>query len=410
MSATSTVAAQPATASVVRRVASIDIFRGLTMLVMIFVNDLADVHGLPWWTYHAHAQQDLMTYVDMVFPFFLFIVGMSMPLAIERRLQQNPSQLALWRHVAARSFGLLVLGLILANAEKVDPARTHLSGPAWGLLGLTGGILLWLVPSRDPRRRGLYLSLRIVGVLLLIFVFAIFRRTTSDGSTAWIDGSYPEILGLIAYTYFCVALLYIPTRRWTWAPLAWFVALTAFCALLVGHLIQWPVHLPLYIWPFSNGAHPALTMAGIVTTTILLRSDDKPGLRNRILLAVAFVVAMLAAAWLLTPLGISKIRATPTWLLVSSGTAVLAFLLLYWLCDLKGWTRWAAFVKPAGENTLLTYLLPDIYYFVAALVGFHYFDRHLRAGAPGVVRALVFTALMLAISAVLTRRRIRLQL
>src|SRR5579862_1461239 len=283
MSATSTVAAQPATASVVRRVASIDIFRGLTMLVMIFVNDLADVHGLPWWTYHAHAQQDLMTYVDMVFPFFLFIVGMSMPLAIERRLQQNPSQLALWRHVAARSFGLLVLGLILANAEKVDPARTHLSGPAWGLLGLTGGILLWLVPSRDPRRRGLYLSLRIVGVLLLIFVFAIFRRTTSDGSTAWIDGSYPEILGLIAYTYFCVALLYIPTRRWTWAPLAWFVALTAFCALLVGHLIQWPVHLPLYIWPFSNGAHPALTMAGIVTTTILLRSDDKPRLRNRIL-------------------------------------------------------------------------------------------------------------------------------
>ena len=75
-----------------RRVASIDIFRGLTMAVMIFVNELAGVRGLPWWTYHAHAQQDVMTYVDMVFPFFLFIVGMSMPLAIERRLEQNPSQ------------------------------------------------------------------------------------------------------------------------------------------------------------------------------------------------------------------------------------------------------------------------------------------------------------------------------
>jgi hypothetical protein len=105
------------------RIASIDIFRGLTMLVMIFVNDLAEVHGLPWWTYHAHANQDLMTYVDMVFPFFLFIVGMSMPLAVTRRLERNPSLPALWWHIFSRSAGLVVLGLILANAEKGDAAR-----------------------------------------------------------------------------------------------------------------------------------------------------------------------------------------------------------------------------------------------------------------------------------------------
>jgi hypothetical protein len=72
MSAASTVAAvlPEARRTRARRVASIDIFRGLAMMVMIFVNDLAEVHGLPWWTYHAHAQQDVMTYVDVVFPFF----------------------------------------------------------------------------------------------------------------------------------------------------------------------------------------------------------------------------------------------------------------------------------------------------------------------------------------------------
>ncbi len=396
------------------RIASIDIFRGLTMLVMIFVNDLADVHGLPWWTYHAHRDQDLMTYVDMVFPFFLFIVGMSMPLAIDRRLKQNPSHVALWLHVALRSCGLIVLGLILANADKVDPVRTHMSGPAWGLLGLTGGILVWLVPSRDSRYRRLYLALRVLGLLLLIFVYAIFRRATSAGTPAgtgiWIDGSYPEILGLIGYTYFSVALLYIPTRRWTWAPLAWFIALTAFCALVVAGILHWPARLPLYVWPFSNGAHPALTMAGIVTTIILLSPGRKETLRNRILFALAFALAMFVAAWLLTPLGISKIRATPTWLLVSSGAAVLSFLLLYWICDLKCSTRWAAFVKPAGENTLLTYLLPDIYSFLTALIGFTWLERHFRAGIAGVARSLIFTGLILAISAVLTRRRIRLQL
>ena len=411
-SSADTLAAPSTAAASVQRVVSIDIFRGLTMLVMIFVNDLADVHGLPWWTYHAHAQQDLMTYVDMVFPFFLFIVGMSMPLAIERRLKQNPSHAALWLHIAMRSCGLIVLGLILANAEKVDPARTHMSPAAWALLGLTGGILFWLVPSRDTRHRRIYLALRVAGLLLLIAVFAIFRRTTSDGSVGWIDGSYPEILGLIGYTYFSVALLYVPTRRWQWAPLAWFAALTAFCALVVARLIHWPSHLPLFIWPFSNGAHPAITMAGIATSAILLLlgPEHKQRLRGRILYALAFASAMFAAAWLLTPLGISKIRATPTWLLVSSGTAVLSFLLLYWICDMKGWTRWAAIVKPAGENTLLTYLLPDLYYFLITLVGFHYFDRHFRTGMPGVVRSVVFTLLILAVSGLLTRRRIRLQL
>jgi heparan-alpha-glucosaminide N-acetyltransferase len=395
-----------------KRVASIDIFRGLTMAVMIFVNELAGVKGLPWWTYHAHAEQDLMTYVDMVFPFFLFIVGMSMPLAVERRLQQNPSHAALWLHVLSRSCGLVVLGLILANADSVDPhvMRIPLSGPAWTLLGLIGGILFWLVPSRNPQQRRIYLALRVIGVLLLIFVYAVFCRSTDHGGTAWIDGSYPEILGLIGYTYFSVAVLYLPTRRWNGAPFAWLIVLTAFCALVVAHVIDWPAHAPLYVWPFSNGAHPAIVMAGIATSTLFLRGDAQRTAGQRMLGALVLAAVVLVAAWLLAPLGISKIRATPTWALASAGAAVLCFVLLYWLCDQHGRTRWAGFVKSAGENTLLTYLLPDLYYALAGLVGFNYFDDHLAEGVPGVVRAVCFTAVMLGLSALLTRWRVRLQL
>ena len=380
------------------------------MLVMIFVNDLADVHGLPWWTYHAHRDQDLMTYVDMVFPFFLFIVGMSMPLAIRRRLELNASPAALWIHVAFRSCALIILGLILANAHKADPSRMHISGEAWELVGLTGGILFWLVPPRRTHWPGIYRTLRILGLLLLVIVFVTFRRATKEGGAGWIDGSYPEILGLIGYTYFAVALLYIPTRRWKWSPLVWLTALTAFCAVASAHLIPPPEHIPLYFWPFSNGALASMTMAGIATSTLLLHPDDKRPTRPRILTALAFAFTMLAAAWLLVPLGISKIRATPTWCLANSGAAVLTFLLLYWICDLRASTRWAAFVRPAGENTLLTYLLPDIYYAVAALLGFTYLDHHLNAGLPGVIRSVVFTGFILAIAGVLTRMRIRLQL
>src|ERR1700751_3179194 len=133
------------------RIASIDIFRGLTMAVMIFVNELADVRGLPWWTYHAKADWNVMTYVDMVYPFFLFIVGLAIPLAVRARLKKNPSMPALWWHVLLRSASLIVLGLILANAEKVDRARTGLSGSAWGVIALLGGVLFWNVYPESKR-------------------------------------------------------------------------------------------------------------------------------------------------------------------------------------------------------------------------------------------------------------------
>lgn len=393
-----------------KRIASIDIFRGLTMLVMIFVNDLAGVTGLPWWTYHAHEQQDAMTYVDMVFPFFLFIVGMSIPLAVARRLRANPSYPALWLHVGLRSCGLVILGLILANAEKGDPYRMGLPQAVWALLGLAGAILLWLVPDRDERRQRLYLGLRLVGAALLVMVFAIFRRTTEGGTAGWIDGSYPEILGLIGFSYLAVMILYIPTRRWLWAPLGWFVALTVYCALLIAHLIHLPSQLPRYLWPFGTGDSASITMAGVVTSSIFLGAHRWQKLTQKMLMALSFAAASLIAAYLLVPLGISKIRATPTWCLASIGVSVLTFMLLYWICDVKGKTNWAAPVRPAGSNTLLTYLLPDIYYYLTVLAGFTYFDRHFNRGIPGVLSAIVFTLVILAASSALTRARIRLQL
>jgi heparan-alpha-glucosaminide N-acetyltransferase len=86
-----------------QRVASIDIFRGITILVMIFVNDLAGVKGLPWWTYHIAPGEDGMTYVDVVFPAFLFIVGMAVPLAIKKRKAQGDTTLKLIYHTFIKS-------------------------------------------------------------------------------------------------------------------------------------------------------------------------------------------------------------------------------------------------------------------------------------------------------------------
>jgi predicted acyltransferase len=153
-----------------------------------------------------------------------------------------------------------------------------------------------------------------------------------------------------------------------------------------------------------------MTLAGIVTSVIFLGAHRWQTLRQKLVLAVLFGISALVAGWLLTPLGISKIRATPTWSLYSIGAAVLLFTLLYWICDVKKTTAWSFFARPAGSNTLTTYLLPDFWYYILAAIGIGYFNTHFNSSWSGVAWCVVFTAFMLAVSALMTRWRVRLRL
>lgn len=222
---------------------SIDIFRGLTMMLMIFVNDLASVKGLPWWTYHMPRRVNGMTYVDMVFPAFPFILGMSLPLAIGSRLNKDQSKGRLWLHVLVRTISLVVLGLILANAEKGNYARMGIAPNWWAFIALIGAFLFWNMYPRSPGFQAAGRALKLLGLIVLVVMFAIFRRTTADGGKAWIDTSYWEILGLIGWAYLSVCILYIPTRRWLWAPLGWFALLLALNVFASAGRLRYLIHL-----------------------------------------------------------------------------------------------------------------------------------------------------------------------
>jgi len=406
-------AVTPAATTAAPRVISIDIFRGLTMAVMIFVNALADIRGLPWWTYHAKAEWDVMTYVDMVFPFFLFIVGMSLPLSVERRIQRDPSAAKLWLHVATRTLSLLVLGLILANAEYVDAARTGIPGSVWAIIGILGAALYLNVYPRSEGFARYAKYLRAAGIGAVVLVFALFRRS-ENGHAAWIDFSYPEILGLIAFAYLAVAILYVPTRRWRWAALVWFVLLLGLNIGSAARAFGLPVRLSIYCWPFDNGAHACIVMAGVVASQIFLGlrpgKDARPAAKNASSTAIGFAFAALLAGWLAAPLGISKIRATPTWSLWSIAAALAVFTLLYWICDQWRQTRWAVLLRTAGSNALLTYLLPDLWAYALYALGFAWFDTHFALGAAGVNKTVAFTLGILVLSWMLTKAKLRLQL
>ena len=150
-----------------------------------------------------------------------------------------------------------------------------------------------------------------------------------------------------------------------------------------------------------------MTFAGIVASTIFLGDTFSTTFKKKAILALGFAAVLFLCGWLLTPLGISKIRATPTWGLYSSGAATLCFLALYWICDIRGYKRWASLVHAGGANTLLTYLLPDLFF--VTLGGLAVLNQW-QFGWQGVVKSIIFTVFILLLSTALTKARVRMQL
>lgn len=90
------------------RIVSVDALRGFVMFLMIFVNDLAGAPEtiVPAWMRHFHGKSG-MTFVDLVFPGFLFIVGMSIPLGISSRLERGDPLPKIILHIVLRTLSLL---------------------------------------------------------------------------------------------------------------------------------------------------------------------------------------------------------------------------------------------------------------------------------------------------------------
>ncbi|MCU1295242.1 MAG: hypothetical protein JWP08_4092 [Bryobacterales bacterium] len=127
-------------------------------------------------------------------------------------------------------------------------------------------------------------------------------------------------------------------------------------AMTVARWIVFPDQLPFYIWPFGSGAFGLIAMAGIVTATIFFGEDRLSSFRDKAIAAILFAFLLLAAGWFLTPLGISKIRATPTWCLYSAGSSVLLFTVL--LLDLRREkAHRLGCLRPPGRSEYAAHLL-----------------------------------------------------
>src|SRR5437868_4369138 len=126
------------------RVLSVDVLRGLTMSTMVFVNDAYGAQGSPWWLKHwsdlgKSAGPSGMTFVDVVFPAFLFIVGLSIPIALENRRRKGDRWLKIYGHILLRTASLLFLGILMVSGPS-DKAMGWKPG-LWQALMFTGAIV-----------------------------------------------------------------------------------------------------------------------------------------------------------------------------------------------------------------------------------------------------------------------------
>lgn len=391
------------------RIASIDILRALTMLGMIFVNDIPALKNIPAWLGHVPADADGMGLADIVFPGFLFIVGMSVPFAVRNRQAKGDKIVQLSTHVLTRALALILMGVFLVNGEYINGTASNMSRGAWNLLSCSAFILLW---NQYPRKWNLVIkrSLQAVGILVLIFL-AYRYRGGEGGSITGFSTWWWGILGLIGWAYLISALVFIFSGG---RMLPLLVGLLASILLSAAHHLnglQEGGIIQTLISPFEKGAMTALTIGGAVASQVFWSLQNKPDIFKKLFLYfTAAAVVLLIAGFASRPLwGISKIRATPSWVFICSAIMLLSFLVVYFLVDIKSKQHWFNLIKPAGTETLLCYLLPYYYYALVAFTGFA-LPAFLMAGIPGLVKSLFFSLLIIMFAGWLSKRGVRLKL
>ncbi len=337
---------------------SLDAFRGLTIAGMILVNNPGSWSHV--YTPLGHAHWHGWTPTDLIFPFFLFIVGVSMVFSFDRRLERGDARGTLILQVVRRSVVLFALGLIMAGF------------PDWRLIGpfvlVAAGA--WLAFGRVS------MVWRLVGTALLagavIFLAADFAYFHESQLRV------PGVLQRIAVCYFVASLVVL--------------------GLGIGGRVAVAVALMVGYWAIIRLVPPPAGYAGVVTGSEGLLHDwidvkllgahlyrerpDPEGILSTIpaiatvLLGVLtghwlrsardardtliglFVAAHLAVfvgLWMNYGLPINKKLWTSSYVVFTAGVALHVLALCYWLIDVKRIRAWSWPFVVFGTNAILVF-------------------------------------------------------
>ena len=332
MSATPTITSrepsQPPTGSSVSkasdRLTSLDLFRGATIAAMILVNNPGNDHA--YWPLE-HAEWNGWTPTDLIFPFFLFIVGVSMVFSFQSRLNRGDSRALLLRHAVRRGVTIFAIGLALNYTGVLASGFSHgLRIPGVlqriGICYLAASILFLYV---KPQARALVAAGLLVGYWILMRFIPVpgFGVPGRD-----IPFLHPDAnLGAYLDRKF---LLWGSTRLYevTRDPEGLLSTLPAIGTALLG-----------------------------VFTGEWLRSKRTPQGKALGMLIFGVIGLILGEIWGIW-FPINKKLWTSSYVLFAAGFALVCLALCYWATDIKRWR--AAWTKPFlifGRNSITLYVL-----------------------------------------------------
>src|SRR4051812_9801377 len=290
------------------RMTSLDVLRGLTIAGMILVNNPGDWEAI--YSPLEHAPWHGWTPTDLVFPFFLFTVGVSINLALARRAESGGSKRDLYVKIIRRTVIIFALGLFLVGFPHFNFATTRIPGVLQRIA------VCYLIASLIFLNTKWRAQALIAAALLLIY-WAVMKLIPVPGFGA---GNLEMEGNLAAYV----------DRQ-----------------LLGGHTWK-PLYDPEGI--LSTIPAVATALCGVLTGH-LLRSGRAPAEK-----AAAMFVAGLSgviAGWVWNFwFPINKALWTSSYVLFTAGLALQFLALCYWLVDIKGYRAWAKPFLIFGTNAL----------------------------------------------------------
>jgi len=389
-----------------KRIASIDIIRALTMFFMIFVNDLWTLREIPEWLGHAARGEDRLGFADIIFPLFLFIVGLSMPFAFKARRKKGDSDLQIFWHIVKRSFALIVMGFFMVNLENINRELLTISKPVWQILMATAFVLIWnMYPEGKAFKRIPEWMMNILGVLILIFLAFMYKGGTVE-NPHWMRPAWWGILGLIGWAYLLIATLYlIIGNRLGWLALLWIILILLNVFQEVKPFDGFP-NIKIVILASNH----VLVMSGLFASVFYVKLNEKAKIKEFLGVMGMLAVVSIAFGLITRPeWGIAKMGGTPSWTTICAGIGFGSFGILYILADIMNIRKWAIVLGPAGRATLTCYLVPYFYYGLYSIIGIS-LPFFLKTGYIGIVKSLLFALLIVTITGGMEKLKIKLKI
>ena len=386
---------------------AIDMLRGLVMFLMVTVNDFWTVSGVPHALEHFGTHEDGMGLADIVFPLFLFVMGLAIPYAIDRRYEKGRSPESTLGHILSRTSALLVMGVFLVNVDRDFSTILGIGRDAFQLMMLAGFFLVW---NAWPKEWKAAPWLRLGGAALLLFLAIIFR----NGRGGLMQARWWGILGLIGWAYLFSVTAYLLARKRPG------VLVFVWLGAIVLNILTAPTRSgePLLgdrnvlsdfarALNLDNGYGIIMTLGGTLTTLACRRLSGKK-VSEQASWGIGAVALLLAGGFLSHRLQIiSKNIGTLPWCLYVGAFGVAAFLLLR-LLEKRGLTRWYAPFRPAGIAALTVYMIPYLYECLCSLVGLEWPDW--LDGWAGIAKCVLFSFLCIWTAALLGKAGLKLKI